>query len=41
MTATYDGQNTIRIYENGVKVGSADVEKSPPQDTSEVDIGGW
>ena len=41
MTATYDGKNTIRIYENGAEVGSADVGKPPPQDTSEVHIGGW
>ena len=41
MAATYNGKNTIRIYENGAKVGSADVGKPSPQDTSEVHIGGW
>ena len=41
MTATYDGKNTIRIYENGKEIGQADVGKPPPQDTSEVHIAGW
>ena len=39
MTATYDGENTLAIYENGVKIGSADVGGPPPRDTSEVNIG--
>ena len=41
MTATYDGENTIQIYENGVEVGQADVGKPPPQSDAEVHIGGW
>ena len=42
MTATYDGKNTIQIYENGKELGKkADVGKPPPQDTSEVHIAGW
>ena len=41
MTATYDGKNSIRIYENGKEIGQADVGKPPPQDTSEVHIAGW
>ena len=41
MTATYDGKNTIQIYENGKEIGKADVGKPPPQDTSEVHIAGW
>ena len=41
MTATYDGKNTIQIYENGKEIGQADVGKPPPQDTSEVHIAGW
>ena len=41
MTATYDGKNAITIYENGAKVGGANVGGPPPRDTSEVHIGGW
>jgi len=41
MTATYDGENTIQIYENGVEIGKADVGKPPPQSDAEVHIGGW
>ena len=41
MTATYDGENTIQIYENGVAIGQADVGKPPPQSDAEVHIGGW
>jgi len=41
MTATYDGTNTITIYENGVKIGSAAVGSPPPADQAEVHIGGW
>ena len=41
MTATYDGVNTIRIYQNTEEIGSADVGGPPPQDTSELHIGGW
>ena len=39
MTATYDGKNTLTIYENGAKIGSADVGGPPGQNTSEVNIG--
>ena len=38
---TYDGKNTIIIYENGEEIGSANVGGPPPRDTSEVHIGGW
>ena len=41
MTATYDGKNVITIYENGAKIGSANVGGPPARDTSEVHIGGW
>lgn len=41
MTATYDGTNTINIYENGSEIGSVNVGGPPPRNTSEVNIGGW
>ena len=41
MTATYDGVNEIRVYENGEVIGSSERGKPPPQDNSEVNIGGW
>ena len=41
MTATYDGKNTIQIYEKGKLVGKADVGPPPPQGDAEVHIGGW
>ena len=41
MTATYDGKNTIQIYENGKSVGKANVGGPPPQGDAEVHIGGW
>ena len=41
MTATYDGSSTIKIYENGVEIGSAGVGAPPAMDTSEVHLGGW
>ena len=41
MTATYDGEKAIQIYENGVEIGQADVGKPPPQSEAEVHIGGW
>ena len=41
MTATYDGKNTIQIYENGKPVGKANVGGPPPQGDAEVHIGGW
>ena len=40
ITATYDGVNEIRIYENGEVIGSSERGKPPPQDNSEVNIGG-
>ena len=40
MTATYDGVNEIRVYENGEVIGSSERGKPPPQDNSEVNIGG-
>ncbi|MDE0638420.1 MAG: LamG domain-containing protein [Candidatus Poribacteria bacterium] len=42
MTATYDGVNTIKLYENGTEFSSTDgYGGPPPRDTSEVNIGGW
>jgi len=41
MTATYDGKDTINIYEDGVRIGGAAVGGPPPMDTSEVHLGGW
>ena len=40
ITATYDGVNEIRVYENGEVIGSSERGKPPPQDNSEVNIGG-
>ena len=40
MTATYDGVNEIRVYKNGEVIGSSERGKPPPQDNSEVNIGG-
>ena len=42
MTAIYDGENTIRIYENAAQIGSVGGLGGPaPRNTSEVNIGGW
>ncbi len=42
MTATYDGEDTITIYENAVQIGSVSGLGGPaPRDTAEVNIGGW
>jgi hypothetical protein len=41
MTATYDGTNAIRIYENGTDIGGANVGGPPPRNDSPVNIGGW
>lgn len=41
MTATYDGTNTIRIYENGSQIGAVDVGGPPPRGKANVHIGGW
>ncbi len=42
MTATYDGENSIRIYENAKEVAVVGgLGGPPPRDTSEVNIGGW
>ena len=42
MTATYDGENTITIYENAVQIGTAGGLGGPaPRNTAEVNIGGW
>lgn len=42
MTATYDGVDTFKIYENGTELTSVDgFGGPPPRDTSEVNIGGW
>ena len=42
MTATYDGENTIRIYENGAQIGEVGNLGGPaPRNTADVHIGGW
>lgn len=41
MTATYDGTNVIDIYENGSRIGGANVGGPPPRNDSPVNIGGW
>ena len=42
MTATYDGEDTIKIYENGSEIASVSGHGGPaPQDEAEVNIGGW
>ena len=42
MTATYDAKDTIKIYENGVEIGSAGgMGKPGPQNDTDVNIGGW
>lgn len=41
MTATYDGTNTIRIYENGAEIGAVGVGGPPPRGRANVHIGGW
>ena len=41
ITATYDGVNEIRIYENGERVGSAERGNPPAQNDEKVNIGGW
>ena len=42
MTATYDGEDTIKVYENGSEIGSVSGLGGPaPQDEAEVNIGGW
>ncbi len=42
MTATYDGQDTIKIYENGAEIGSVGGMGGPaPRNDTDVNIGGW
>lgn len=41
MTATYDGTNTIKIYENGSQIGAVNVGGPPPRGRANVHIGGW
>jgi len=41
MTATYDGTNTMTIYEDAVEIGSGDIGGPPPMGESEVILGGW
>ncbi|RKU25001.1 hypothetical protein C6499_15840 [Candidatus Poribacteria bacterium] len=42
MTATYDGTDTIKIYENGAEIGSVGGMGGPaPRNDTEVNIGGW
>ena len=42
MTATYDGTDTIKIYENGTEIGSVDGMGGPgPRNDTDTNIGGW
>ena len=42
MTATYDGEDTIKIYENGAEIGSVGGHGGPaPRNDTDVNIGGW
>ena len=42
MSATYDGEDTIKIYENGAEIGSVGGMGGPaPRNDTEVNIGGW
>ena len=42
MTATYDGTDTIKIYENGAEIGSVSGMGGPaPRNDTDVNIGGW
>ena len=42
MTATYDAKDTIKIYENGVEIGSVGgMGKPGPKNDTDVNIGGW
>ena len=42
MTATYDGTDTITIYENGAEIGAVSGMGGPaPRNDTDVNIGGW
>ena len=42
MTATYDGTDTIKIYENGTEIGSVGGMGGPgPRNDTDVNLGGW
>jgi hypothetical protein len=42
MTAVYDGEDTITIYENAEEIGSVGGMGGPgPQNDTDVNIGGW
>ncbi len=42
MTATYDGTDTITIYENGAEIGAVSGMGAPaPRNDTDVNIGGW
>ena len=42
MTATYDGEDTITIYENGAEIGTVSGLGGPaPRNDTDVNIGGW
>ena len=42
MTATYDGTDTITIYENGAQIGAVSGMGGPaPRNDTDVNIGGW
>ena len=42
MTATYDGEDTIKIYENGSEIASVGGHGGPaPRNDTDTNIGGW
>ena len=42
MTATYDGEDTITIYENGTEIGAVSGLGGPaPRNDTDTNIGGW
>ena len=41
MTAVYDGENTITIYENGTQIGAGAAGPPPPTGEATVHLGGW
>ena len=41
MTAVYDGEGLVTIYENGISIGSGNIGAPPPAGTAELHIGGW
>ena len=41
ITAVYDGESNITVYENGIQIGSGNPGAPPPAGESELHIGGW